>query len=346
MADLLSALCTKLGTDLDARGRAYADCPMCGAPGYTNTGRPAYHFYLFDRDGKRGAVCWSCGWRGGLGQLARQLQVQGTDTVAPRQAPARPQTPWEQPQALERYQAAMQERWAEVVAAWQAYKPLSEATIRRAALGLGRLPLYDEKRRQWYQSRHPRLLAPLTEGGRMVGIAGRAYLPADDGPKWLTASYSTLVLHGLDEVQPGDVVIWVENRVDRLLVEENEPGVKALASGGLTWQPAWLDALAARRPRHVLVWFDHDLSGNGSTYHERELLAIWRKKTDERRHNNPRLMQMPYPQAPQPRGPLLANELLERGVRATLYTWPRGSAFGADVGSALIAERQSSKRAA
>lgn len=360
MADLLNALCAKLGTDLDYQGRAHADCPFCGAEGRSRSGGAKFHFYLFDRGGRRGAVCWSCGWGtkgytppadwrgprpGTLAALAYALEVQGVDTIAPRAAPERPALPWDRPDALERYTAAMAERSAEVIAAWQSYKPLSAATIRRAGFGLGQVPMYDERRRHWYQMRFPRLLAPLVENGRMVGIAGRAYLPEDDGPKWLTASYSTLILHGLEQVRPGDVVIWVENRVDRLLVEEHEPGVKALASGGLTWQPAWLDALAARRPRHVLIWFDHDLSGNGSPWHEAELLARWRAKTDERRHNNPRLMSQPYPAPPQPRGPMLANELLERGIKASLYKWPRGSAFGADVGSAIIAER-SAKRAA
>jgi hypothetical protein len=336
MTDLLDALCSKLGTTMH-RGRAFADCPFCGAPGYTRGGRPAYHFYLYDLERGRGACCWACGYKASLSALAAALEVQGTDDRPARALPEPPVTPWQAPDALERYTRAMQARWASVVAAWQAYKPLSEATIRREHLGLGKLPLYDEGRRRWYERRRPRLLYPLVEGGCMVGIAGRA-LPGDDGPKWITASYSRLILHGLEDVRPGDDLIWVENRVDRLLVQEE--GGKALASGGLSWQPAWLDILADRRPHGVLLWFDHDLAGNGSPYHHAEMLARWRRSIEERRRDNPQLAARPFPREPEPRGPKLAAELHARRIHAQLYQWPRGSAFGADVGSLIVAERQ------
>lgn len=335
MPDLLDALCTKLGARMH-RGRAFADCPMCGAAGYTRGGRPAYHFYLYDLSRGRGACCWSCGYRATLADLAAELAVIGTDDRPRRPAPEPPVAPWEAPDSLERYTRAMDARWPAVVTAWQAYKPLSEATIRRERLGLGKLPLYDEGRRLWYETRRPRLLYPLVEGGRMVGIAGRA-LPGDDGPKWLTASYSRVILHGLEDVRPGDDLIWVENRADRLLVEED--GGKALASGGLSWQAAWLDALADRRPRAVLIWFDHDLAGNGSPYHHGEMIARWRAAMEERRRLNPALAARPFPAEPVPRGPQLAAELHARRVYAQLYRWPRGTPPGMDVGSLIAAER-------
>jgi hypothetical protein len=336
MTDLLDALCTKLGTSL-TRGRAFADCPFCGAPGYTRGGRPAYHFYLYDLERGRGACCWSCGYHGTLSALAAELDVSGTDDRPAREAPPPPVAPWEAPDALDRYARAMGARWAAVVAAWQAHKPLSEDTIRREHLGLGKLPLYDEHDRRWYEMSRPRLLYPFIEGGRMVGIAGRA-LPGDNGPKWITASYSRLILHGLEDVRAGDDLIWVENRVDRLLVEED--GGKALASGGLSWQSGWLDTLANKRPHGLLIWFDHDLAGNGSPYHRAELIARWRRSIEERRRGNPELAKRPFPREPEPRGPKLAAELHASRIYAQLYRWPKGSAFGADVGSLIIAERQ------
>jgi hypothetical protein len=116
MTDLLDALCTKLGTTMH-RGRAFADCPFCGAPGYTRGNRPAYHFYLYDLERGRGACCWSCGWGtpsgprakpdepkpGTLEALALILEVQGTDD-RPTRAPLEPPvTPWQASDALERY---------------------------------------------------------------------------------------------------------------------------------------------------------------------------------------------------------------------------------------------------
>jgi hypothetical protein len=312
---------------------------MCGAP-------VGYHFYIYHspRYGT-GARCWACGYRGSLAKLATYLDVQGAEShsAAPRELPPTPIAPWAADDALERYRRAMGQRWGDVVAAWQRYKPLSEQSIKAADLGLGKLPLYDEDGDRWYESRYPRLLYPLVEGGRIVGIAGRAYLPEDGGPKWLTGSTSTLILHGLDTIEPGDAVIWVENRVDRLLVLEERPDVRCIASGGLTWRPEWLDAIAARRPRAVLMMLDNDLAGcpNQQTYIRGKAAWLARMQAQVKAG---KIKQVPPFQ--EPRGPVIANALLERGVKASVYRWANNTPEHQDIGSVIVQERQTRLRAA
>jgi hypothetical protein len=225
---------------------------------------------------------------------------------------------------------------------WQMYKPLSEQTIRDNNLGVGKLPLYDEAGDRWYESRYPRLLYPLVEGGRIVGIAGRAFLPGDTGPKWLTGSTSTLILHGLETISPGDTVIWVENRVDRLLVLEERSDVRCLASGGLTWRPEWLDAIAARRPRHVLMMLDNDLAGcpNYQTYVRGKAAWLARMRAQVKAG---KIKQIPPFQ--EPRGPVIANALLERGVKASVYKWANGTPEHQDIGSVIVQDRQQRRAA-
>ena len=153
MADLMDALCDRLGTMLDVQGRAHCDCPFCGAEARSRAGGKAFHFYLYDLRGARGAVCWSCGWRGGLAALARELDVQGEDSRPPRPMPTAPTPPWAAPNALRNYARYVgdPERQRQIVAAWRRYKPLSEATIARELLGYSRLALWSEERGEWYQ---------------------------------------------------------------------------------------------------------------------------------------------------------------------------------------------------
>lgn len=337
MTNLLDALCDRLGTRLDRQGRAHCVCPFCAAP-------IGYHFYLYDLRNRQGAVCWSCGYRGSLRQLADALAVEGSESPvqAPRELPPVPTPPWAADDALERYRRGMRSRWTEIVRAWQSYKPLSEQTIRDADLGLGKLPLYHEQDNRWYESRYPRLLYPLVQGGRIVGIAGRAFLPEDQGPKWLTGSCSTLILHGLEGLRQGAMVIWVENRVDRLLVLEERPDVACIASGGLVWRPDWLDQIAARRPKNVLLWLDNDTSGcpNHQTYVRGRASWFARMQEQVRAGKIPRV-----PPFQEPRGPVIANALLERGVQASIYKWANGTPEHMDVGSVIIQERTAQRAA-
>ena len=83
MADMLANICAKLGTELDARGRAHATCPRCGAEPTTRSGGRAFHFYVYEIGDKVGACCWACGAKWSLLALAAELAVGGTYTPAP-----------------------------------------------------------------------------------------------------------------------------------------------------------------------------------------------------------------------------------------------------------------------
>ncbi len=330
MADLLTAVLDRLGVDLDRGGRAHADCPFCGADGATRTGRAAYHFYVYDLPGRQGAQCWVCGWRGSLLDLARHFDLQGYTPAERREQLPIPLAPWQQAVALGHYRAFQRRQWPAVVAAWQAYKPLDELTIQVADLGLGRLPLWSETKRQWYMHRFDRLIVPLIVGGQIVGLRGRATHPADDGPKWLTASTSASVLMGLGDVTPGSVVVWCENLVDRLLAAASDARAVYVASGGVSWRDEWLDELAARQPRHILIFFDNDLAGCPSDRAYTEGRAAWLATMQERMATG-RIRSLPP--APEPRGPKLANDLLKRGVPASVHRWPNDRPLHWDLGS-------------
>lgn len=343
MPDILDALCAHLHTDIDRHGRAHADCPFCGALSRNRSGGAAFHFYLYDLPHRRGAVCWSCGWRGSLVALARELDVAGEDSRPVRAEYMRPTPPWERISdslAVWRRYVLNDARHPQIVSRWQAYKPLTVESITTHALGVSKVPFWDEARHCWKESRYPRLLIPLVVDDRIVGFRGRAYDPHDTGPKWLTASCSETVLVGLEDVRTDQHVIWCENLVDRLLALQVEPSVAVVTSGGLTWRQEWIDELAAKRPRSVVLWFDHDLSGNGSRYHQAEWITAWRTEMEQRRADNPALAARPFPSPPEPRGPIIANALLKAGVRASVYAWPRHTPRGADLGWALMQERE------
>lgn len=309
MSDLLQTLAQRLGATLRSDRRFHADCPFCGK----EAKRGQKHFSF----AAEGYKCWVCEAHGGLAALADRLDVAGPRTVASRPAPA-PAAPraWQtDPRVLARATGAL-----DTLTAWQAYKPLSLATIARARLGVGVLPASRCTAR--------RLILPVFAGGRLVALHGRAFLPGDDDAKWLTAGGSRKdVLYGADDLKPGATVIVCENLVDSLMVREQGPGLIAVAAGGVAWRPAFTAQIAASRPAHVLVWLDHDLVGNGSRWHHEEMVAEWRRK-------NPKTTAIPEAQ-----GPHIANALLEAGVKASVYQWPRGTPPKADLGWALMQER-------
>lgn len=43
---------------------------------------------------------------------------------------------------------------------------------------------------------------------------------------------------------------------------------------------------------------------------------------------------------PEPHGPQIANDLLQAGVRASVYRWPAGTPAKADLGWALMSEQR------
>lgn len=328
MASLFDTLCARLHAEPDSRGECWLDCPACG---HGNK-----HFSFNERVGH----CFACDYSGSLTQIAALLQIQPDERARPARRAQKAQAPrqWQtRPDLwLERYCAAL-----ERVQAWQSYKPLSLDSIAAFRLGVGRLPLWSERTQRWYDYPQRRLIVPVFgASGRCVAFHGRAYLPDDDGPKWLSASGSdkrTLFVVGV--LEPGCTVVVCENYADAILAYQVEPSACYIPIGGLSWQVAWTDQIAAARPAQVLVWLDHDLSGNGSRYHVVELLALWRADIEARRAANPALAARPFPNPPIPRGPKIANDFLAIGVKARRYEWPRGTPLKADIGWALMQEQ-------
>lgn len=318
----------------DRAGRWHCDCPACGASGLRNN-RPAYHFYFYATEHRSGATCWTCGYRTTLAGLLRELGDSGAyEPPAPAHVKPAAPPPWERPGAWANWQRTMASKQEAIWQTWQAYRPFTRETVARAGLAVERLVFRDDER-GWYQGRYPRLLIPIVREGVLVGFRGRAYQPLDDGPKWISATGTETWLCGLETVRRGSEVIWCESLADRLLGEQQYPGVAFVASGGLTWRDEWLDHLARLKPRHVLVWFDHDLSGNGSPWHEEDWGDRWRAE-QVRRLTAAGKPTHRLPQAPSPRGPLLVAELRKRGIRADLYDWPHDSPEHADMGWTIM----------
>ena len=310
-ATLFDQLCDQLHVQPDHKGECWIACPWCG--------KETKHFSFSER----GYKCFACDEKGkSLGRLAQQLLI--ADRPAPRaerrQEPTAPRAWQMRPEYyLERYGAAHDR-----VPAWASYKPLTLESIARWHLGVGVLPSSRCTAR--------RLIVPVFAQGRVVAFHGRAYLPGDTEAKWLSAGGSNKhVLFNLDLVQPGATVVICENFVDCILAMQADPRVVAVAGGGASWQPEWTTQLAARRPSRVVVWLDNDGAGcpNEETYWRWR--AEWLAK-----------MQAQHPgrsfTPPEPRGPKIANELLEAGVRATIFAWPKTAPMKADIGWLLSQE--------
>lgn len=320
MTNLLTTLADQLGAELRRDGRYHADCVFCGK----EAKRSQKHFSFV----AEGYVCWVCGAQGGLKVLAEQVGCAG---MAPQrtqryQEPAPPRR-WQL--APDRYVQQFCEASTRLID-WQGYKPLLIDTIARYRLGVGVLPSSRCTVR--------RLIVPVYAGGQVVAFHGRAYRDGDSDAKWLTAGGSRKdVLFNAAALRPGAVVIVAENMVDCLLAQEAEPGVVALAGGGVAWRSEWTQQIAASRPRHVLVWLDNDMVGCGNTTTYQQLLQEWRGEMLARIAAG-KIKVMPA--APERKGPQIANELLAAGVKATVYQWPQGTPPKADLGWALMQGRK------
>lgn len=302
----LDQLVSQLQAELRRDGRYHADCPFCGK----EAKKGQKHFSFCDD----GFTCWVCEAKGGLSKLAQHI---GAGTMAERparraQEPPQPRQWQQRPDYyLSRYTGALDR-----VGLWMAYKPLSIDSILRWKLGVGILPSSRCEKR--------RLILPVVMNSQIVAFHGRAYLSDDTDAKWLTAGGSSKqVLFNGDLLRPGATVVIVENFVDAILAMQAASEVVAVAGGGASWQESWTAQIAASKPKHVLCWLDHDLAGNGSRHHQADLIAEWKQRNPKAQH------------IPEPSGPKITNQLLEAGVQARLYEWPKGSPLHADLGWAL-----------
>lgn len=279
------------------RGWYDATCPNCGKA----AARGQTHFGYSETGGH----CFVCGWSGGISALAALLRVEIGEYTPPKPQPKPEPTiarwrlnPWE---LLRRYQTA-----TERFSAWQAYKPLHNETIDRYGLGFGPLP-FQRDNGDWYMSRSNWLIVPIWQDGALMALRGRN--TGDRGPKWISATGSAYALWGVEDVQPGRVCWLCENYVDAMWLLQEHPEWSAVAIGGATtWKAEWAAQLAKRKPAMVIVALDNDLAGNGGGARRDELLAEWRAT-----HTG---------KPPKANGPLIANDLLQAGIDARLFTWP------------------------
>jgi hypothetical protein len=309
MTTLLDNLASRLDAELRRDHNYYSDCPFCGK----EAKRGQKHFSFCDK----GYKCWICEAKGKLPTLALHLGVTGGMPLRTHHVPQgerKPPRRWQSAplRYLDDFCASLDR-----IQSWQGYKPLSLDTIARFRLGVGQLPSSRCNVR--------RLIVPVFHGGEIVAFHGRAFVPGDEDAKWLTAGGSRKdVLFNGDLLHPGATVVICENLVDCLLAMQVEPSIVAVAGGGSSWNTVWTQQLAVSHPRRVITWLDHDLAGNGSRYHEHEMLAKWKQE-------HPKATT-----APSPRGPQICNELLSAGVPATLYEWPKGTPHKYDIGRALM----------
>ena len=297
--DLLDMLATHLQATERRDNRYHCDCPFC----HKEEKAAQKHFSFCDK----GYKCWVCQAAGNLRDLAIHLRCDTENMPRanrqPKQKQERPlQGSWRQaPQKyLERYCGHF-----ERIQRWQAYKPLTLDTIATFRLGVGKLRLYNEKDRYWYNQRHERLIVPVfaADGTTVVGFFGRAIHPDDTGPKWLAASDSSKqVLFNAHLLRAGATVIIAENYVDATLATQYREQVVGVTSGGVHWRPEWTKQIVDSRPARVIVWLDNDLVGWPHPSTQRRLARQW--KIDH-----------PEAQVPEANGPKIADELLMAGLR-------------------------------
>jgi len=259
MDDVLARVDAQFGYPRpDRRGERWVPCPLHG-----ERRRNSFSYST------RGYNCFACGAAGGLRKLAELL---GLGSAAPltmlrplrarrpaRRAPETPERPWQRdPRILERFQPIPPEGLAYAYS-----RGLTDESIRRWRIGWGMLPAS--------RARFPRLILPVIECGRVVGLRGRAVDPRDNAPKWLQSAGSKTTLFGAETLGEGKIVIVTEAPLSAILaIQEHseiatvigdEISAVASTAGCATWREEWTDLIAASRPAAVVVWMDHDEAG-------------------------------------------------------------------------------------
>lgn len=250
---------------------------------------------------ERGYYCFGCPEHGSLYRLADHLGLVTVSTVIPRpRAVVRP-APRPEPQPVRAWQtdASILSRFQPISPSALTYahqRGLKAESIRRWRIGSGVLPNS--------RSRFERLVLPVIESGKVVGLRGRAIHARDTEAKWLVAAGSSTTLFGLDELRgrPGETVIVCEAPLACVLAMQEHADVVAVAStaGCGTWRDEWADAIAESRPIQVVVWMDNDDAG------ERAALKV-------------------------------ANSLCERRLPVHVHRWPKGTPPKTDLADVVTA---------
>ena len=280
-------------------------CPACGS--VSSPKDPHFSF------SQRGYHCFVCGTSGSLNALGSLLNVDsvntGHKTYIATKAHPRPAT-W--------LTGALADRFAQHphrVESWQAYKPLSLATMDRQKLGVGVLP--------YSRCPHERLIVPVFAGPQLVGLRGRS-LGCDCG-KWLASagwSNDLAPLYNSDSLRICQVIWIVENPVDALMLSERTEYAGVATYSVSYWTDSWTNRLLEAQPELVVVAFDNDLPGNGGAVNRAEFEREWLKT---------------HQVLPPAGGVKVVNRLLEAGLPATLYDWGNAS-HKSDIGNLLMQE--------
>lgn len=298
---LFERLCRHYDARPDRRGEVHVDCPFCGK----EAKRGQTHFSFSEQ----GCSCFVCGNGGSLARLAKIAGLNGDDEwQAPIQYKSKPKPKrvysWQSraEDLAQQYQSAPR-----LVELWQAYKPVSEETIKKHRLGVGVFPKYTSR------CQHPRLMVPLIDfDGKIVGFRGRRI--DCDCNTWLVPGGCKKTLYNWQVLGEGQFIFIVENAIDALLVGERLTGAVAVATLSISyWEDAWLEKLIAAKPARIDVAFDNHRPGNGNGKKE------WMKK-----HKTDAL----------PMGIKLTNRLRKAGLPAFLFDW-KDEPIGMDIGEML-----------
>lgn len=225
-----------------------------------------------------------------------------------------------------------------VIEAWQAYKPLSEASIMRAQLGLGIMPPTDNQSNYTLGCNHQRLIYANIENadkqatafrGRRIGCTCTAkWITVKGSDAWLWGSYHMLRLAA------GRWVFIVENPIDALLVMQAMPDVIAIAGTAGAGTFPWVKLVASANPKGALVWLDNDLIGNPTPRTRELLIREWIANMRKRGHEP--TPDMIAHQRTKAMAPKLVTQFQALHVKSKAWEWAEGTTPRMDAGQYLI----------
>ncbi len=331
-------ICERLGTKPDSKGKIYIPCPQCG--------KGDKHFGI----SLLGCFCFKCGYKPMFKELLVALSGNLPEHVFVETKKTKKASWIDIADDL-----AESFTWAtDLVDAWQAYKPVPEKVIVERMLGYGVFPglwysngqgkpdWVDPQGGRHWKCNHSRLIVPLLCQGSVVGFRCRS--TKCNCPRWLSPSGSKLVLYNGGRIsQPdldnrvGDTVgemdtdeVWIlENPIDAIL-NEHFMGLATVATLGVSiWKQNWTEALARRKPKLVVVGYDHDASGNAIGESVR---LDWKSK---------------HPGFPMPmRGNKLHMSFVKKKINSVMYPWVDSDPIGEDLGDLFMGTPDQTKKLA
>lgn len=321
---LYTALVRYYAVEPTSKGVVHVPCPRCRkAP------KPKQTHFSFCEDG---GYCFVCGFGANLYNLSQLVLGDTVDTSGYVPTPKAPPEPMQWQSCADVVLASLHHEPG-ALRAWQSYRPFTQATFDRWQLGLGRLWFRNDKGKE-FQSSHSRLVYPIIVNEQIIGFRGRAIHPDDHGAKWINATNSQMALIGLDLVTTGSTVVLCESPVDAMLAMQVNPRIVAIAgtAGAGTWRHEWTAELTRRKPKRIILWYDHDFAGNcpiGGKHYQRCDVCQAEYAKWQQEHPDAKA-------APKSNAPKLYQELKRIGCNVDVYQWPLNTPPKADLGWALM----------